>query len=133
MATLRMRVKSLRAQRFDVLWEEKVDLIKDSHMIFLKEMKMSRLREGNLYISCGCKLELRYAPLMECQKGGIFEKWRYHVIDREFAGPGLHNIPESTHWNHVFIWDRRNHPLRESYTLTSGGGVQLQVQNQGWK
>ena len=44
MATLRMRVKSLRAQRFDVLWEEKVDLIKDSHMIFLKEMKMSRLR-----------------------------------------------------------------------------------------
>ena len=65
--------------------------------------------------------------MMEFQMGGMLEKWRYGVIDREFYGPGAHDIPEVSHWYQINQKDRRNKSLREAYSVTPGVRVRIKV------
>ena len=48
MANLRMGVKILMTQHFDIHWENRVHLIYASKMRCLKEMDMARLSSGHL-------------------------------------------------------------------------------------
>ena len=49
------------------------------------------------------------------------------MIDRACAVQGAHEISEGTHWNQVCSWDWQKHIIGEASSVSTGGGVRLQV------